>query len=449
MHRIPENSKTSRCQHGTGFYEQHAIGALFRDFGEEYIQVFRPPLRIIKVIRAIRVCRTPALGGKKFTCKDCGKVRFQFFSCGHSHCPQCQGIKRLQWQDKLAARMLNVPYSHITFTMPHQLNALARKHPDLLYNILFRAAWKTISLLCADKNNLGARPGMTAVLHTWGSDLKYHVHLHCLVTFGGLDLVTSDKWIFPHRKFKIAPFRQFSGLFRTSFLQQVQEHFLSGKIQHYESFELLKAALCKKRWVVNLQRPTADTKVIEEYLGRYICRIGISNKRLQYDPVNKTVLLTFNDYRKQEAGKPAPTAFKNLHPLVAIGQILQHIAPAGFQRVRHYGLHAAATFKKYKDRIPQAVKRNGITVRTIIQILKALLKEKPFCCENCTAEDFWEETILPDRFFKFTFLQPADRSPPNLKGYRMEKVSQFNPGQLPGRKPFLPKPEENPVLTTF
>lgn len=446
MHRIPENSKTSGCQHGTCFHEQNSIGQLFRDFGEDYIQVFRPPLRIIKVIRAIRVCRTPALGGKKFTCNGCGKVRFQFFSCGHSHCPQCQGIKRLQWQDKLAARMLKVPYSHITFTMPHQLNVLARRYPHLLYNILFRAAWKTIRLLCADNNNLGARPGMTAVLHTWGSDLKYHVHLHCLVTFGGLDLVTADKWIFPSRKFKIAPFRQFSGIFRTSFLQQVQAHYLSGKIQHYESFEQLKASLFKKRWVVNLQRPTADTKVIKEYLGRYICRIGISNKRLQYDPINQTVQLAYNDYRKQETGKPAPTAFKNLHPLVAIGQILQHIAPSGFQRVRHYGLHAAATFKKYKDRLPQAVKRNGITVRTIIQILKALLKEKPFCCENCKAEEFTEATLLPDRFFKFTFLQPADRSPPFINYHIMNSNSQKILRQQPGDKNSLSQAKGKPII---
>lgn len=344
--------------------------------------------------------------------------------------------------------MLNVPYSHITFTMPHQLNALARRYPHLLYNILFKAAWKTIRLLCADNNNLGAKPGMTAVLHTWGSDLKYHVHLHCLVTFGGLDLVTSDKWIFPSRKFKIAPFRQFSGTFRTSFLHQLQFHFLSGKIQYRQSFEQLNASLDKKRWVVNLQRPTADTKVIEEYLGRYICRIGISNKRLQYDPVNQTVQLAYNDYQKQETGKPAPTAFKNLHPLVAIGQILQHIAPSGFQRVRHYGLHAAATFKKYKDRLPQAVKRNGITVRTIIQILKALLKEKPFCCENCKGDEFTEAIILPDRNFKFNFLQPNDRSPPHLQRHILDKVSQYNPGQLPGIEPYLSKPKENLTITS-
>ncbi|MEM6697853.1 MAG: transposase zinc-binding domain-containing protein [Bacteroidota bacterium] len=145
---------------------QDNIGALFRDHGEAYIRTFQADRQTIKLIRSIRVCRTPALGGHQITCKGCGAVRYQYFSCGNAQCPICQGIKRLQWQDKLAKKMLKVPYCHITFTLPHQLNGLARKNPKVIYGMLMRVAWKTIDHLTQQDTYLGGKVGMTAVLHT-------------------------------------------------------------------------------------------------------------------------------------------------------------------------------------------------------------------------------------------------------------------------------------------
>lgn len=365
------------------------------------------------------MCRTPALGGHRYQCKSCGQYRYQYFSCGNSQCPQCQGIKRLQWQDRLAGRMLKVPYVHTTFTLPHELNGLARRYPASIYNLLLRSCWKTIARLCAAEDNMGGKPGMTAVLHTWGSDLKYHIHVHCLVTFGGLSTTPKPVWLWPKRKFKLARYREMCGLFRAIFLKDLALLLEAGKVVYHRSFEDVKMELLKKRWVVHNTRPTADTQVIEEYLGRYICRIGISNKRLHYDKAGKNVRIEYNDYRRQQSGKAAPKAYRDLSPLLAIHQLLQHQLPAYFQRVRHYGLHASATYHKYQDQLPDELKGNGQTVRRIIQILKALLAKEPYKCEHCGGVNFTVVAVLPDRQYltqqilqKMTSGLHHGRSPP-------------------------------------
>ena len=165
MPALPQTSISPPCRHANQVFEASPLGELFRDLGEAYIRTYRPCRRTIKLIRAIRVCRTPALGGQRITCKGCGHNRYQYHSCGHSHCPQCHGIKRLRWQDKLRSRMLPVPYCHITFTLPHDLNGLARRNQRAIYNLLFRSAWKTVKKLCGNPKNVGGLPGMSAVLH--------------------------------------------------------------------------------------------------------------------------------------------------------------------------------------------------------------------------------------------------------------------------------------------
>lgn len=295
--------------------------------------------------------------------------------------------------------MLNVPYVHTTFTLPHQLNGLARRYPTVIYNLLLRSAWKTLKQLCAEECHVGGLPGMTAVLHSWGSDLKYHVHVHCLVTFGGLTAGPKQEWRWPQQKDKLAPYRKICGRFRAVFLAGLKCLMDQGEVVYHRSFEDIEDQLLKVRWVVHNTRPTADTKVIEEYLGRYICRIGISNKRLSYDKEGQNVCIEYNDYNKQKAGQAAPKEYRNLPPLVAMQLFLQHQLPAYFQRVRHYGLHAGITYAKIKDKMPQQLKRNGQTVRTVIQILKALLAAEPYQCEHCGGTDFDTQIIQTDRAY--------------------------------------------------
>lgn len=348
-------------------------------------------------------------------CKGCGSTRYQYHSCGNNQCPQCQGLKRKQWADRLSVRMLSVPYVHTTFTLPHELNGLAKRNQEKIYGLLFKSSWQTIKQICDKGENVGGRTGMTAVLHTWGSDLKYHVHLHCLIPFGGLELSPAMKWKWPKRKNKLGRYREMCRLFREVFLSGLKRMMEKGEIVYHASYESIEEDLSKKRWVVHNTHPTANTGVIEEYLSRYICRIGITNSRLSYDAVGKNVEIKYNDYKKQVKGEAAPKAYRNLDPLVGMWMILQHQVPRYFQRVRHYGLHAGSTYKKIKDELPSHLKRNGKTVRTILQILKELLKEAPNCCENCGSLDFENIVLVNDEGYLRKILGKKKRGPPSKK----------------------------------
>ncbi len=309
--------------------------------------------------------------------------------------------------------MLNVPYCHVTFTLPKELRGMARRNQKALYNLLLRSSWKVINELCVNRSNVKGKPGMTVVLHTWGSDLKYHVHVHCLVTFGGLTEDRKPEWLWPERKDMLARYRKISSLYRKTFLAGLKKLMTSGEVVYHESYETIEASLLKKRWVVKQCWPTADTKVIEEYLGRYICRIGISNKRLSYDKNGQNVRIEYNDYRNQKQGQAAPKKYRNLPPLVAMQMFLQHQLPRYFQKVRHYGLHSSVLYKKVKDQIPDQLKRNGRTVRTVIQILKALLKTKPYQCEHCGGTDFEVDLIQSDPTYLARHILHRKRGPPS------------------------------------
>lgn len=368
----------------------------------------------IKLIRSIRVCRTPALGGKLISCTACGASWYRYLSCGNSQCPICQGIKRQQWADRLSHRLLSVPYVHLTFTLPHQLNGLARRNRKVMYNLLLRSAWQTVKAVCKKSSNVGGLPGMTAVLHSWGSDMKYHVHAHCLITFGGLQLVPVVQWQWPRRSKRLARYEELCHTFRSIFLLRLRKEMAAGHLQYYESYEALTEPLQSKRWVVNHQPPTADTKMIEEYLSRYICRIGITHKRLSYDAQGKQVRIEYNDYAKQEPGQPAPKSYKNMAPLLAIDQLLQHQVPPNFHRVRHYGLHAGVTYKKWKDKLPAEIKRNNRTIRTVFQILKTLLGMQPDRCGYCGGDQLTVSIVSADASYIKTYILHQGRSPPSM-----------------------------------
>jgi len=312
--------------------------------------------------------------------------------------------------DKLRAELYKVPYVHTTFTLPHQLNGLARANPVKVYGLLMRVAWKTIKQVSKHEANLGALPGMVSVLHTFGSDMKYHVHVHCLITFGGLS--EDGKWQYPKRKYKIARYRELSAVYRQIFLKELKRLYDQQQITYHLPYEILTAELQRKRWVVHNTRPTIDTKVLENYLARYINRVAISNSRLEYLHEANKVNIIYNDYKKQQTGCPAPKAIKSLEPLVAIDQIMQHVLPPYFQKSRRYGLHAPATKKRLKDVLPLEIKRNGQTVRTLMEILTQLLKTKPFQCSNCQSTQYTIKEVKSDKSWIHPYIGiPNCRSP--------------------------------------
>ncbi|MDH3796650.1 MAG: transposase, partial [Flavobacteriaceae bacterium] len=349
--------QSSPCLPGDQISLDQSIGDLFRAYGEEYIRIYHPSSHKIKLIRAIRVCKTPYLGGQTIKCKDCGKELKVYHSCGHSQCPLCQSIKRAQWQEKLGDKLLAVPYVHTVFTLPHELNKLGRRYPSELYNLLMRCAWRTVKRLSSDPDNIGGLPGMVSVLHTFGSDLKYHLHVHCLITFGGLN--NSGAWVWPRRKKQLASYREMCREFRKEFLSGMEKLISKRKIKVGLDWAAVKSIIEKKRWNVKNTYPTMETSLIENYLSRYINRVAISRNRFKYIADQQKVEILYHDYRNQEEGKAAPKKLKPLAPLLAIHQIMMHVLPPYFQKARYYGLHSVATFKRLQDKIPDKLKRNG------------------------------------------------------------------------------------------
>ena len=379
---------------------------MFRAHGERYIQAYKPHQRAIAFIRSVRLCRTPGLGRIVYTCKGCGEQVTIYKSCGNSQCPVCQSIKREQWADALQGKLLRIPYVHLVFTMPHQLNGLARSNKSAVYSILMRAAWKTVQAQMKDKTVL---PGMTAVLHPFGSDMKYHVHVHALVTFGGLE--PSGKWVYPTHRYWIASFRKMCGTFKAISLQLIRKDIAQKKITSQQGNEDLLHEVGKIRWVVHSTRATTQTDVLKSYLARYINRIAISNNRLKYLAQTDEVAILYNDYRNQQNECAAPKAIKHLDPLTAIHQIIQHVLPRHFQKSRHYGLHHTCTL--IRNQAEEAIKAHPATVRTALQIITALLKRELYQCDYCQGQSFIKTEYPPDRIYLGQYLAPGtERAPP-------------------------------------
>lgn len=387
-----------------------SIGDLFRDYGEQYIRKFKPPIQHIKFIRSVRVCKTPVLGGRAIVCTDCGHQHRIYLSCGNSQCPLCQSIKRLQWQDSLSVKMFNVPYSHVIFTVPRELHRIARNNKRGFYGLILRSAWSSTKKVCADPENLGGLPAMIAVLHTFGSDMKYHLHVHALVSFGGL---SSNRWVWPKRKKWIGSFRTMSREWKNALISEMHKAIKKKRIKPTVDHQQVVASIENKRWTVKQVPPTMHVERIQEYLSRYINRIAISKSRLSYSRKLKQVDILYNDYRNQVDGQPAPKKSKSLSPLLAMEQILQHLLPPYFQKVRYYGLHAPTTYKRLAHKIPQKLKNDAQSIKTLFSILKTLLQSEPYQCEHCESKAYQIIKLRKDPYWKLEFINlPNMRGPP-------------------------------------
>ena len=244
--------------------------------------------------------------------------------------------------------------------------------------------------------------------------MKYHVHVHCLITFGGLG--KDDKWKWPKRKDKIARYRAMCAVFRSTFLKGLEKLMANDQVVYHQTFEEIESEMIKKRWVVHNTFPTADATTIKEYLSRYVCKIAITDNRLSYNQGDKKVTLVYNNYKDQLPGQPAPKASHQLDPLVAMGKFLQHQLPPYFPKVRYYGLQASATYQKVKDLIPKMIKAEGQTVRTIFQIISELIKTTPYHCPKCASVDY---TVIPitrnNRWIKQSIKNYSPRPPPRIR----------------------------------
>lgn len=295
-----------------------------------------------KVIRDIQQCRTSALGGHVDACDECGHVRISYNSCRNGHCPKCQSMAREEWIEKRQSELLPVKYFHFVFTLPSQLHDILRYNERLLYGQLFKSAWESLNELLGDKKYLGANGGMIAVLHTWGQNLHYHPHIHCLVPAGGL--TARGKWI-NSRKNYLVPVKALSALFRAKyigFLRQAHKRSalrlegLCAQWSDYHQMNGLLNTLYKKNWVVYAKEPFAGPEKLLGYLGRYVKRIAISNDRIVgIDKTRQRVAFRWRDYADENRSKVMSLSWEEF-----IRRFLQHILPARFSKVRYYGLFA-------------------------------------------------------------------------------------------------------------
>jgi len=297
----------------------------------------------LKVMSAIESCRTAALGGHVARCEKCAHTHVAYNSCRNRHCPKCQGAAAKEWLADREAELLPVPYYHVVFTLPAEIGSIAYQNKAVIYDILFKAAAETLIAIAADPKHLGARIGVTAVLHSWGSALTHHPHVHIIVPGGGIS-PDGQRWISCRPGFFL-PVRVLSRLFRRLFLEKLTAAYDAERLRFFgdhvrlaqrEAFTAYLAPLRKAEWVVYAKRPFGGPEAVLAYLSRYTHRVAIANSRLI--ALDETgVSFKWKDYRAKgrERAKVMTLAIDEF-----IRRFLIHVLPGGFHRIRHYGLLA-------------------------------------------------------------------------------------------------------------
>jgi Putative transposase/Transposase zinc-binding domain len=299
----------------------------------------------LQVMSAVVSCRTAALGGHVERCEDCDHTRIAYNSCRNRHCPKCQGAAARDWLAEREAEVLPVPYFHLVFTLPAAIADIAYQNKAVIYDLLFKASSETLLTIAADPKHLGARIGLTAVLHTWGSAMTHHPHLHMIVPGGGL-AADGSAWIAGKPSFFL-PVRVLSKLFRRLMLDKLAVAHAGGKLQFFgahrhlgdaDAFAAFLAPLRTTRWFVYAKRPFAAPQAVLAYLARYTHRVVIANSRLIAADANG-VTFKWKDYRFEGRDRYKTMT---LAPDEFIRRFLIHVLPKGFHRIRHYGLLASA-----------------------------------------------------------------------------------------------------------
>jgi len=301
------------------------------------------PLRQLKAMAAIEHCRSAALGGHVLRCEGCERLEISYNSCRNRHCPKCQGNVARQWLAARQGELLPVEYYHVVFTLPAPVGEIAYQNPAVVYDLLFKVCAETLQTIATDPKHLGARIGFVAVLHTWGSAMTHHPHLHCIVPGGGLS-PKGTRWMACKPGFFL-PVRVLSRLFRRLFLDHLSAAHRAGRLAFFGQHRALVEAGAFSRylapvretdWVIYAKRPFSGPKAVLTYLSRYTHRIAISNRRLiAHD--DHGVTFKWKDYRAKSTQR-----YKTLRltPEEFIRRFLIHVLPLGFHRIRHYGLLA-------------------------------------------------------------------------------------------------------------
>lgn len=289
----------------------------------------------MKAAAAIINCRTPILGGHACECENCGHIEISYNSCRNRHCPLCGGLAKEKWIARRVQDIVDTMHYHIVFTIPCELYRIAMANQKVFYELMFEASSQCIKKFCSDNKYLGAVPGMTAVLHTWGQQLVFHPHIHMVVSAGGY--APDGSWKNKVKKNIFLPVKAVSRYFRGLLVSLIRNAYKSGRII-FDSNQLsgmLDVSMAKK-WVVYCRKPFKNNAGVYEYLGRYTHRTAISNDRIvSFD--EKTVAFSYRDYSDKNKIKNRTVSVSEFVRLFML-----HILPSGFMRIRHYGIYASA-----------------------------------------------------------------------------------------------------------
>jgi hypothetical protein len=318
------------------------LAEVLRRFGPEYLRTRALSTAQAKAWRAIVSCRTPALGGQLWRCDECGQQQWRWHSCRNRHCPQCQAQARDSWRQARLRELLDVPYCHLVFTLPHELNALACAHPRWVYETLMHGVAATLTEFAANPRWLGGVGAFTLVLHTWTQDLRQHLHVHALMACGALrpGEPGAQQWVRPRRGTGfLFPVQALSRVFRGKFLAALKHASEAGALPrdpaaHGAPLQQRERALRAHDWVVYAKTALAGPAAVLDYLSRYTHRTAIGNERLLAIDGDRVSLRVRKDCAARRSVAIGGSDF--------VGRLLQHVLPAGFKRIRHYGLLAPA-----------------------------------------------------------------------------------------------------------
>jgi hypothetical protein len=375
------------------------VADIVRRFGPAFREKYRGQLNRaqLRTLGAIENCRTAALGGHTYECAECGARKIVYNSCRNRHCPKCQSLKKEEWLEQRRAELLPIPYFHVVFTVPEELNPLAVSHPKLLYDLLFRCASETLLEIAADPKHLGARIGILAVLHTWSQKLTLHPHVHCIVTGGGLS-IDGDRWVGCRSDFFL-PVRVLRKLFRGKLLAALKAAGRSGEFPATHLPDL--DALYRKSWVVYCKPPFGSPEQVLAYLARYTHRVALSNSRL-VRLEGEEVTFTWKDYADHHRMREMTLSGEEF-----LRRFLLHVLPDRFVRIRYYGLLANRNREKALELCRKVLP--GSSVRKVQKMdwrerLESLTGIDPMRCEVCGQKALrLVETMAPAR---------APRAPP-------------------------------------
>lgn len=354
------------------------IQDIFKFYGDEYTKKHKLSLSQWNVFNAIKKCGTKELGFHICTCQECGEEYFGYNSCRNRHCPTCQNYKRELWIQKESSYLLDSKYFHIITTVPYELNEIFLYNPKICYNILFKSTSEAILTLANDPKWLGAKVGITSILHTWGQTMEFHPHIHSIVTGGGL---SNNKWISCDKDY-IFKVQALGSLFKKKFLYYLKHDFvnlnLKNNLKDIISFNKFLEPLYKKTWITYIEPPKGNAGNVVEYVGRYSFKVAISNKRIK-NVENGKVTFEYKDYKDNSKIKEMTITAEEF-----IRRFLMHVLPDNFTKIKHYGILSNKN-KKNNIKLCKLLISKILTNEFVSTISR---KFKEFKCEKCGSTKF-------------------------------------------------------------